>query len=139
MSNTFNNLIQSFAQAYQLPAAELAISQEITVNGVAVSLHYEGVDDSGDVVFYAVLGLPSQGDEANAYRAVLQANHLWSGTGGATAGLMDDGQITLCYRSPLDLMTAESLANTLDLFSEQAAQWRELIQTPQAMAEISAS
>ncbi|MCB1227284.1 MAG: CesT family type III secretion system chaperone [Verrucomicrobiales bacterium] len=139
MPAAYDALLQNFADTFQLPVESLAVSPEITVNDVVISLHYEGLEDgAGDVLLYAVLGSPPPGTEDAACRAMLLANHLWSGTGGATLGLMDDGRATMSYRTPLATLHAEGLATTLDLFSEQALQWRELIQLPEAIAEMNA-
>ena len=48
------------------------------------------------------------------------------------ARLLDDGTATICFRTPLAQMTADALADTLELFAAQAQNWMILLGTPDA-------
>ncbi len=129
MSN-YTDLLERYAQFVGLsPVEELLAAEELVVGDVTVGLMNEG-GDAGEIVFFARLGRPSDhaGLEA-VYRLLLQANALWSGTGGNTLGLHEpSGEVLLCGRVPLALCSAQALAGLLDAFSGTALVWREIVQ-----------
>ena len=135
MPTPYESLLQDFANSRELSAQDLLLTQEIMVDDVLVSLVYEGLDDAGDLVFYSSLGSPAKDQLLEAYRLMLLSNHLWSGTGGATLGLQDDGRASLCHRTPLNQINADGLATTLGLFAGQAAQWRGIIGFAEAVSQ----
>lgn len=134
---TLTSLLTEFAASKSIPADVLLKTQEISVNDVPVSLVFEGIGEFGDLVFYTPLGQVPEERAAQAHRSMLEANHLWAATGGATLGLLADGTATLCYRAPISLLNAEALADTLALFVGQAESWMLILGTPGAL-ELSA-
>jgi len=130
---SLTSLLTDFANAKGIPAPLLLQTQEVTVNDLPVSLVFEGIGEVGDLVFYTPLGKIPDERAAQAHRSMLEGNHLWAATGGATLGLLSDGTATLCYRTPLSLMNAEVLADTLALFAGQAENWMLLLGTPGAL------
>ncbi len=82
------------------------------------------------MVFFTRLGQPAPAAGVEAvYRLMLQANALWSGTGGNTLGLHEpSGEVLLCGRIPLALCSAGGLSGLLEAFSETARVWREIVQ-----------
>jgi Tir chaperone protein (CesT) family len=129
---SFTALLQDFAQANGLPAEALLLNPQVVVDGLPVGLLYEGINDFGDIVFYAEVGPIPQERAGQAYRLMLEGNHLWAATGGATLGLLEDGTATLCHRTQLAQITADALADTLELFAAQARNWQILLGTPDA-------
>lgn len=129
MSN-YTELLERYAQFVGLsPADTLLTTEEVVVGDVTIGLLNEG-GDAGEVVFFARLGRPDAAAGLEAvYRLMLQANALWSGTGGNTIGLHEpSGEALLCGRIPLALCSAQTLSALLDAFSETARVWREIVQ-----------
>ncbi len=129
MSN-YADLLERYAQYVGLASAEALLeTEEVVVGDVTIGLMNEG-GDAGEVVFFARLGRPTAAAGLEAvYRLMLQANALWSGTGGNTIGLHEpSGEALLCGRIPLVSCSAVTLAGLLDAFSETARVWREIVQ-----------
>jgi len=129
MSN-YTDLLERYAQFVGLTPVEALLSaEEVVVGDVTIGLMNEG-GDAGEVVFFARLGQPTAAAGLEAvYRLMLQANALWSGTGGNTIGLHEpSGEALLCGRVPLALCTAQTLSGLLEAFSDTARVWREIVQ-----------
>lgn len=132
---SFATLLKEFAAENNLPSDALLLNPQVVVGGLPVGLIYEGINDFGDIVFYAEVGPIPPERAAEAWRLMLEGNHLWAATGGATLGLMENGTATLCHRTPLAQLNADALADTLELFTAQARNWQVLLGTPGAPAE----
>jgi hypothetical protein len=64
--------------------------------------------------------LPGEGSE-RVLRSLMQANLFWTGTGGATLGLMPEGgEVVLATRRPLATLDPEGLRSAIELMVEQA-------------------
>ena len=131
---TFSALLKDFAVANDLSVDALLLQPQVVVDGIPVGLLYEGINDFGDVIFFCQLGLVPPESTTQAHRLMLEGNHLWAATGGATLGLLEDGTATLCYRTPLAQLNADALADTLELFTAQAQNWIALLGTPETAA-----
>ncbi len=139
MPAAFESLLREFATAKNLSTEQILLTQEIIVDDVPVSLLYEGLEDIGDMVFYTPLGKPQEGNEALTHSSLLQANHLWAATGGATLGLLKDGTVTFCYRTPLNLLKADTLGETLSLFASHAQTWMAVLSSSSAINDLAAA
>ena len=129
---SFTALLKDFAPPNALNVEAVLLNPQVVVDSLPVGLLYEGINDFGDIILHAVLGqVPSERAEA-AFRLMLEGNHLWAATGGATLGLLDDGTATICHRTLLAQMNADALADTLELSAAQARNWMLLIVTPDA-------
>ncbi len=146
MRDVYQALLRDFAEAEGLDPDALCQTEEIEIAGLPLALAFEGGDNFGDVIYVCGLG-PVPAERADTiHRRLLEANHLWSGTGGATLGLQPGtGAVVLCGRSDLESLTAEDLATVLEGFVDIALQWRHIIHeaplsTPESTPEgISAS
>lgn len=138
MPSAFESLLHDFATARGLPAQQILLTQEVIVDEIPVNLLYEGLEDIGDLVLYTNLGMPQPGSEALTHRSLLQANHLWAATGGGTLGLLKDGSVTFCYRTPLNLLSADTLGDTLGLFASHAQNWMSVLSSAPALDELAA-
>lgn len=127
---TYEEILSALAEQVGLDAQELLSTQEIVVDGQPIGLGLEGDDRGGDLVFLANLGTPAPEQLQRVMRTLLEANHLWVGTGGCTLGLQPDtGAITLCGRIRLDELGGKTLAALLDGFADTAGFWRNLIES----------
>lgn len=125
---SYDQVLEDFARDVGLDAAELALTQEVVIDGFAVGLQNDGDPLQGDLVFATACGTPDAGQFAGLARTMLQANYFWVGTGGCTLGVHpDSGAVTLCGRIAIDGLTGPGLAALLDTFVEVAVFWRDLI------------
>lgn len=129
MSQAFTNLLTSFAQEVGLSAVDHFLqTKEIVIDGITVSLYFEGDDDLGEVVFFSLLGTPSDERMAGVVRVLLEANYLWVGTGGATLGISpENNKVIISARMPLDTLNGLALASLLDSFVDSASFWRRYV------------
>ncbi|MCA1963207.1 MAG: type III secretion system chaperone [Prosthecobacter sp.] len=131
---SFASLLSSFATANNLPAEPLLLNPQVVVDGLPIGMIYEGINDFGDIVFFAEVGHIPAERSAMAWRLMLEGNHLWAATGGATLGLMEDGTATLCHRTPLAQLNTEALEDTLSLFAAQVQNWQAILGMEEAAA-----
>ncbi len=131
MQVAFDEFVQALAQYLGLDPVQLAQSQELMVDDLAIGfLHEEGqAEDPGDFVFFSRLGAPQPVDAPAVHKILLQANSLWLGTAGFTLGLhAGSGDILLCGRWPLlPEATPEAFMPLLDPFVATALLWRGYI------------
>ena len=99
----------------------------------ACGLAVDGVDvvlqDAGDwLLVHTDLGEPPPQDPAALHRAMLEANFLYGGTGGATLAVSPaDGHAHLQKYTWLERLDAESALLFIDRFAETAARWIALL------------
>ena len=106
---------------------------ELDGTGGACGLDVDGVDvvlqDAGDwLLVHADLGEPPPQDPAALHRAMLEANFLYGGTGGATLALgSSDGHAHLQKFTWLERLDADGALLFVDRFAETAARWKDLV------------
>ena len=91
-----------------------------------------GLEEIGQVVLSGDLGEPPPQGLERLYQAMLEAQHLFQGTGGATFSRNpEDGHLALCHAFAGDLLDGAGLAqklehfvNTLETWSKQIADYR---------------
>jgi len=95
-----------------------------------------GMDDIASVVFLGIVGAPPPEDRLEKlYKALLEANHLFAGTGGATfSSDPETGDITLCRTLPYATLTGESFCVALTRFVNTLESWIRLVADFRAMA-----
>lgn len=127
-SKLYRDLIREFAEHAGLDPDGLFLTQEIRVDNLPIGLQLDGDEELGDVLLFTSLGKPAEPQWAHLARLLLEANHCWFGTGGATlAAQPDTGNITLWARVPLPGLDGAALAETLDSFADVAHFWREQV------------
>ena len=128
----FNTLIAALGGklGVELDGADGACG--LTVDGVEVILQ-----DAGDwLLVHTDLGEPPPQDPAALYRAMLEANFLYGGTGGATLAVRpSDGHAHLQKYTWLERLDAESALLFIDRFAETAARWIALLADYRPAAE----
>ncbi len=128
MLETYQHLLTAFAAHVGLDPQSLAETQEVTVGDLAIGLAFEGDEHEGDLVYFADLGTPPDHLGTQVHRTLLEANHFWAGTGGATLSLQPEtGAVVCCGRTPLGPLDAQGVAALLQVFHELAMFWRSFV------------
>ncbi|CAM3932061.1 Tir chaperone family protein [Bordetella tumbae] len=129
----YEHLLRNYAAIMGLePVQWLLATQEIVINGITVSLMLDGDDDIGDIVFCTNLGVPDHSESLHVL--MLQANALWTGTGGCTLGLQyGTGAVLLAGRTPLPLCHAKGFADMIGAFVDIALRWKPFIERTAAV------
>lgn len=129
----YEHLLRNYAAILGLEPVQLLLAtQEIMINGVTISLMLDGDADIGDIVFCTNLGMPAHSESLHVL--MLQANALWTGTGGCTLGLQHGtGAVLLAGRTPLPLCHAKGFADMIGAFVNIARQWKPLIERKAAI------
>ena len=128
MSLAYTQLLTELAQRIGLDAPSLLVQQEVCIDGLGIFIQQSGEEDAPDVLLCSVLGRPSAQRFAEVLRTLMQANHLWVGTGGGTLGLSPaGGAITWCLRLPLRDLDGATLAALMAGFAELGQAWAQYI------------
>lgn len=82
------------------------------------------------VALYASVAVPPPADRLDRlYQSLLEANHAFSETSGATLSLNNEtGEIYLCRILPYASLDADGFAAVLDGFVDTHGKWRKLIE-----------
>lgn len=135
MSHPYRQLLTQLAQHIGLDAPSLVTGQELRIDGLSIFLQQSGEEEAPDVLLCTVLGALPQPRFAQVARTLLQANHLWVGTGGGTLGLSPEGDtVTWCLRLPLQDLEADMLAVLLADFARLGLAWRQYLEAQEEAA-----
>lgn len=114
---------------------------ELDGTGGACGLDVDGVDvvlqDAGEwLLVHTDLGEPPPQDPAALFRAMLEANFLYGGTGGATLAVSPtDGHAHLQKYTWLERLDADGALLFVDRFAETASRWKTLLADYRPVAE----
>ena len=91
MATIYEHALQDLAEFIGLPHPELLPdTQELVIGdhhiGFAFDAHDVNEPVAGDILFFCTLSHIDAARETATYRLLLEANNLWSGTGGAVLG-----------------------------------------------------
>jgi Tir chaperone protein (CesT). len=123
----YNELVESFAASLGIEGAQIeggAVAFEI--DDMKVSIVHD--ESAGTVMIYGEIGLPPSDDDRSFGTAMLKANHLFCGTGGAT--LCQDpetGTYAIFQAFPLSGLDAESLAEQMARIVDKTEHWRNIL------------
>ena len=125
--NGYNELIESFAASIGLDGVETeGGAAAFEIDGMKVDIFH---DDSADtVMIYGEIGQPPSEDDRSFGPAMLKANHLFGGTGGAT--LCQDpetGEYAIFQAFPLAGLDAGSLAAQVARIVDKTEHWRNIL------------
>jgi len=89
-----------------------------------------GLEEVGRVALVGVIGEPPPEEKMERlYRAMLEANHNFAGTAGATLSINPDtGKVSLCRMLPLELMDGEKFFSETEHFVNTLEMWRKLVE-----------
>lgn len=123
----YNELIESFAASLGLEGVEIeggACAFEI--DGMKVNIFSD--ESAGMVMVYGEIGSPPSDDDRTFGAAMLKANHLFGGTGGATlCQNPDTGEYAIFQAFPLASMDAEALAEQVARIVDKTEHWRDIL------------
>ena len=127
----YPDLLDDLAKQIGLDPDALRSQEEISVNGHPLGLALDGPAREGDVLVFAQLGALLETQRECIAITLLEANHQWHGTGGATLALQPDtGAVTLWLRLPIPLLSGELLGEQIRDFAEAAEFWRAQLAEP---------
>ena len=129
----YEDLLSALAEEVGLEASSLISSQEIVIDELPISLKLEGEGEQAELRLCCQLGIPSKARWALAIRTMLQANHLWTGTGGATLGMLENDMVSLSVRRLLSRLNADRLAVLLAKTADIGLAWQDFITQDQAV------
>jgi hypothetical protein len=128
MQDTYTELLRDFAVAEGLDPDALCATEELEVAGLPLALAFDGDENFGDVVYVCGLGPVPAERARQVHQWLLEANHLWAGTAGATLSLQPGtGAVVISGRIDLDGLTAHALGVVLEDFVDVALYWRRVI------------
>lgn len=128
MKEAYKALLHDFACHVALDPDLLLQTEEVVLNGLTIGLAFEGNDVVGDLLYFTDLGTPASHRIGEVHQTLLEANHFWVGTGGATLGVQPEtGRVVCCGRIDLEGLTGESLAMLLDTFIDTAVFWHQFV------------
>ena len=123
----YKELVYSFASSLGLEGVQTeggACAFEI--DGMKVTIFHDEAADA--VMVYGEIGLPPSEDDRTFGTAMLKANHLFGGTGGAT--LCQDpetGEYAIFQAFPLSALNADSLAAEVARIVDKTEHWRGIL------------
>ncbi len=98
----------------------------IEIDGMIVSLVEADVDNA--LLLHGIVGDPPPAADDRFGALLLQANHLFQGTGGATLSQDPESrEYALQRQLPLVLLDADSLVAELERFVNSLERWRHLL------------
>jgi hypothetical protein len=128
MSQPYQDLLTALAEEIGLDAASLIATEEIVIDDLPIGLQLYGKGDQAEVLLCSLLAAPSADRWAEVAAALLHANHLWTGTGGATLGMLPvDNTVSLNLRRPLRDLDSEKLAVLLAKTADIGLAWQDYI------------
>ncbi|MFY8104713.1 MAG: CesT family type III secretion system chaperone [Ramlibacter sp.] len=128
MQDIYTGLLRDFADAEGLDPEALCATEEIEIAGLSLALAFDGDETFGDLVYACGLGAVQAERAGAVHRWLLEANHLWAGTAGATLSLQPEtGTVLIAGRLDLDGLTAPALGAVLEDFVDVALYWRRVI------------
>ena len=123
----YKELVYSFASSLGLEGAQTeggACAFEI--DGMKVNIFHD--ETAGTVMIYGEIGLPSSDDDRTFGTAMLKANHLFGGTGGATlCQNPETGEYAIFQAFPLSALNADSLAAEVARIVDKTEHWRGIL------------
>ena len=136
MSSSYQQLLTELAQHIGLDGPSLLAQQEIDIDGLSIFLQPSGEEEAQELRLCSVLAPLPQQRIAQVACTLLQANHLWVGTGGGTLGLSPAGDmVTWCVCLPLQDLDAATLAVLLADFARLGLAWVQYLEADAGAAQ----
>jgi hypothetical protein len=91
-----------------------------------VTIDLECNEEAEALIFSSIVGTVPPKQEEQVYIELLEANLLWSGTGGATLGVdPETASIFMCYQEKMEGMKFLRFQELLKGFSDRALFWNK--------------
>ncbi len=126
MHKPFHQLLTMFASQTGLAAPDPSGDDSLTVlfDGLPLTLEYLPENDS--VLFFSALGALPRGNREDFCLKLLEANHFFSGTGGATLSAhRDSGVVGLHMVVSMRLLDEAQFVHLLETYMNTAEQWAQ--------------
>ena len=129
MAASFKSLMADFSQQLGHEFDEEWESPlEVAIDDVVVTFSEYARTGEEELLLFADLGQIDEANELETYRALLEANLLWSGTGDATIGVNSDTRhAVIAYRIALEPLDGEMLTIMASQFVALVAVWKAFI------------
>ena len=123
----YNELIEKFAASLGLDGVEIeGGAAAFDIDGMRVNVFNDA--EAGTVMVYGEIGQPPSDDDRSFGPAMLKANHLFGGTGGATlCQNPETGEYAIFQAFPLASMDAESFAEQVARIVDKTEHWRNIL------------
>ena len=123
----YNELIEKFAASLGLDGVEIeGGAAAFDIDGMRVNVFNDA--EAGTVMVYGEIGRPPSEDDRSFGPAMLKANHLFGGTGGATlCQNPETGEYAIFQAFPLSGMDAASLAEQVSRIVDKTEHWRNIL------------
>ncbi len=139
MPQFYQELLTALAGEVGIDASSLLATEEIIIDDLPIGLRLEGEGQQAEVFLCSLIAPSNAVRWAETARALLLANHLWTGTGGATLGMLPESDmLTLSMRQPLRDLNADKLAVMLAKTADIGLAWQEFIAQSQIIPGASA-
>lgn len=124
MTATYTQILTELASHLGMPAQKLLEQQQATFERIAVFFQPDASEGEQHIVLCSALGEIEEKSAPQVMRTLLQANHLWTGTGGGVLGLSAQGDtVTWCMQIPLHQLDGQTLFALLSEFVELGSAW----------------
>ena len=134
---TFEELISGLGSKIGVELTSDDGSCVINVDDMVVTLM--SLPDSDRLAVYGEIGDPPPEGLEQLLSAMLEANHLFAGTAGATISRdHETGRFHLCRQEPLAILNADTLAAILQSFVNTLEIWRKAIASYRPVAKSAA-
>lgn len=123
----FNELIKGLGEKLGL---ELPPQDDMCVLGIDdMQVTLQALNEVDLLSTYGEIGEPPPQGLEQLLTAMLNANHLFQGTAGATISRdPESGKFYLCHCETLSMMTVERLMESLEKFVNVLETWRKLVE-----------
>ena len=123
----FNELVESFAASLGVEGVEIdGGAAAFEIDGMKVNVFNDATANT--VMVYGEIGQPPSEDDRSFGPAMLKANHLFGGTGGATlCQNPETGEYAIFQAFPLSRLNAESLAEDVARIVDKTEHWRNIL------------
>ena len=123
---TFKELIAAFGA--KIGVALVADNESCVVGVDDMTVTFLHLDEADKISIYGEIGETPQDGIEELLSTMLEANHLFAGTAGATLSRdKKTGRFCLCRVEPLALLDADSFASVMESFVNTLAVWRSIV------------
>ena len=123
---TFEELIAAFGA--KIGVALVADNESCVVGVDDMTVTFLHLDEADKISIYGEIGETPQDGIEELLSTMLEANHLFAGTAGATLSRdKKTGRFCLCRVEPLALLDADSFARVMESFVNTLAVWRSIV------------
>ena len=123
----YNELIESFAASLGIEGVEIeGGAAAFEIDGMKIAIFNDAETET--VMVYGEIGEPPTEDDRSFGPAMLKANHLFAGTGGATLCQDPENSMYAIFQAfPLASLDAASLAAEVARIADKTEHWKNIL------------